>query len=147
MRGVTYRPFVLGPAVAGLVAAAAAVLVASVSVAGAVQAAPAVQARTLNDAVYSRDQAKSGRKLYRKHCETCHVEEYFETVVMVWNGEPLSELFSVMAAIMPQSNPGSLRDQEYIDIFAYIMSATGYAQGEQPLTPADLATIEVQPRD
>jgi len=109
--------------------------------------APLAPAQTLNlnDAVFSEEQAKIGRRLYREHCATCHVETYFEAVMRVWNGEPLSELFSVMAAIMPQNNPGSLTDQEYIDVLAYIISASGYPQGELPLTPSDLRNIDIQP--
>lgn len=109
-------------------------------------ACPAVQALSLNDAIFSAEQAKTGRRLYRKHCQTCHEEEYFETVVLVWNGEPLSELFSVMAAIMPQNNPGSLTDQEYLDVLAYIFSAGGYPEGSQPLLSSDLNDIAIEPR-
>lgn len=110
-----------------------------------VGAAPEVEARSLNDAVFSPEQAKTGRRVYRKYCQSCHEEEYFETVMAVWNGEPLSELFSVMAAIMPQNNPGSLNDQEYLDVLAYIMAETGYLAGEAPLATSDLREIQIQP--
>lgn len=109
-------------------------------------ALPLAQAATLNDAVFSSEQAKAGRDLYRKHCRSCHEEAYFETVMLVWNGEPLSELFSVMAAIMPQNNPGSLSDPEYLDVLAYILSIRGYPAGNLPLEAADLTRIEIQPR-
>jgi len=106
---------------------------------------PSAQALSINDAVFSEEQAKTGKRLYSQHCATCHAESYFETVMLVWNGERLSELFSVMAAIMPQNNPGSLSDQEYIDVLAYIMSASGYPKGEQALSVSDLRRIEIQP--
>jgi len=103
----------------------------------------AAQELTINAAVYSSEQAKDGRKLFRKHCKTCHQEDYFDTVMQVWNGETLHELFSVMAATMPQSNPGSLRDQEYLDVLAYVLSSLGYPSGSEALESSHLTTTRI----
>jgi cytochrome c len=53
-----------------------------------------------------------------------------------------------MSSSMPQGNPGSLSDQEYIDILAYMMSQNRYATGEKELQ-ADtnkLNTIVIESR-
>ena len=59
-----------------------------------------------------------------------HEPEYFEDVFRSWQGVPLADLFDVMAATMPQSNPGSLTNPEYVGILAYILDENDYPRGE-----------------
>ena len=49
--------------------------------------------RTVNDAIYSEDQADSGEQLYKDHCLTCHDKKYFRPVLKRWDGQQL-ERFS-----------------------------------------------------
>jgi mono/diheme cytochrome c family protein len=100
--------------------------------------------RTLNDAVYSRSQAQAGKKLYQQYCVSCHAKGYFGPVMRGRQGQPLSALFDAMVALMPQNAPGSLTDQQYLDIMAYIMSVERYPYGDSPLAIADLGTIEIR---
>jgi mono/diheme cytochrome c family protein len=116
--------------------------------AAAVDAEPAESApaaRSLADGVYARQQARGGKKLYDRHCISCHDRRYFRQVMLSWQGQPLSELFGVMTVLMPQSNPGSLRRQEYLDVLAYILSLERYPAGDEALAAADLAAIEITP--
>lgn len=89
--------------------------------------------RTLNDAIYSEDQADSGEQLYKVHCLTCHDKKYFRPVLKRWDGQQLSVFFTVMSASMPESNPGSLPDAQYLDILAYILSLSRYPAGDSAL--------------
>jgi mono/diheme cytochrome c family protein len=91
------------------------------------------EALTLTDAVYSKAQAKVGRKLFESHCATCHATDYFDGVFRAWSGETVASLFDVMAGTMPQSNPGSLRDQEYLDVLAYILKENDFPAGDDDL--------------
>ena len=68
--------------------------------------------RTVNDAVYSKAQAKVGEKLYADHCLLCHDKKYFRPVLKRWEGQSLTILFTVMSTSMPESNPGFLREKE-----------------------------------
>ncbi|HSG91336.1 MAG TPA: cytochrome c [Pseudomonadales bacterium] len=104
-------------------------LTTAVLTAGTAQA----EARTLADAVYSKAQAKVGRELYESHCATCHETDYFDGVFRAWSGETVATLFDVMAGTMPQSNPGSLRDQEYLDVLAYILKENDFDAGDEAL--------------
>ena len=36
---------------------------------------------------------------------------------------------------MPESNPGSLTDEEYVDIIAYMLSVSGMPEGDNELQP------------
>lgn len=94
--------------------------------------------------VYSKAQAKSGEALYEQHCLVCHDRKYFRPVLSRWNGQAASVLFDVMAGSMPESNPGGLLDDEYLDILAYIFSRSRYPAGESPLALDDLAGILIE---
>ena len=122
-----------------------AVLAAGLAVGGTTAAE---EARTLNDAVFTKAQAKIGEQLYKDHCLTCHDKKYFRPVLKRWDGQPLSVFYTVMAASMPESNPGSLPDDEYIDILAYIISLSRYPAGDSELEYANdaLASITIANR-
>ncbi len=89
--------------------------------------------QTINDNIYSKDQAKVGKQLYQNNCIACHDKKYFRPVLKAWNGQPLSVLFAVMSASMPEGNPGSLPEKDYVDILAYILSLSRYPAGENRL--------------
>jgi len=89
--------------------------------------------RTVNDGVYTRDQAERGEALYTEHCLLCHDKKYFRPVLERWEGQPLGIMFTVMSTSMPESNPGFLNEQEYVDILAYILSQSRYKPGETEL--------------
>ena len=105
--------------------------------------AAVADSRTLNDAVYSKAQAKVGEKLYADHCLLCHDKKYFRPVLKRWEGQSLSILFTVMSTSMPESNPGFLREKEYVDILAYILSLSRYAPGDTELDYQNGALDEI----
>lgn len=105
--------------------------------------AAAADPRTINDQVYSEAQAEDGEALYENHCLTCHNKKYFRPVLKRWDGQPLSTFFTVMSASMPESNPGSLPDKEYLDILAYILSLSRYPAGEENLHNGDGGLSEI----
>jgi mono/diheme cytochrome c family protein len=105
-----------------------------------VQAEP----RTTQDGVYSKAQAKQGGKIYKQQCQVCHDKKYFRPVLKRWSGQSAAILYDVMAGSMPESNPGGLLPDEYVDLMAYIFSQSRYPAGEQPLKSAALAEITIE---
>lgn len=103
--------------------------------------------RWLDDAVYTRDQAREGKRLYQEHCVTCHDRGYFRQVLRNREGQPLSELYNVMVALMPQNAPGTLSDAQYLDVIAYIIAEGRYRPGNRALRYADLDAIAIGSRD
>ena len=89
-------------------------------------ASDSFEALRFSDGIYNKAQAKSGKKLYKKHCLSCHEKGYFESVFLAWQGESASTLYQMMSAAMPESSPGSLDPDEYADIFAYVLKEIGY---------------------
>ena len=116
-----------------------AVLAASLIAYAVVSATP----RTINDGIYSKAQAKNGEQLYQEHCLLCHDKKYFRPVLKAWDGQSLRLFFMAMSSSMPQSNPGFLRDREYVDILAYILSLSRYPAGEFELDYEDGALEEI----
>jgi len=57
-------------------------------------------------------------------------------------------LFGYTRATMPQNNPASLSDQQYIDIIAYMLSVNEAPAGDTELAPdpADLGRIVIESR-
>jgi len=99
--------------------------------------------QTINDNVYTKDQAKIGKQLYQDNCIACHDKKYFRPVLRAWDGQPLSVLFAVMSASMPESNPGSLPEKDYVDILAYILSLSRYPAGDTRLDHTKNALDEI----
>jgi mono/diheme cytochrome c family protein len=104
---------------------------------------PGLAERTIEDAVYSRDQARAGKKLYDRHCIACHERGYFREVLRTRRGETLHPLFELMVTAMPQNAPGSLSDDEYVEVIAYMLSQSRYAHGDAPLTVPGLRSIRI----
>lgn len=93
--------------------------------------------RTVNDGVYTMEQARAGEELFANHCLLCHDKKYFVPVLERMEGQPLAIPYLVMSKTMPQGDPGYLYENEYIDVLAYILSLSCYAPGDTELNNED----------
>lgn len=89
----------------------------------------------LNDGIFNQQQVKSGKRLYKKYCKSCHEGDYFGPVLLAWQGEQLASFFDVMTSAMPENDPGSLEQAQYTDLLAYILKISGYPQDTPSLDP------------
>ena len=90
---------------------------------------------TTLDSVYTTEQAEKGRELYQKACAGCHTLDWYTgDIVRAWEGGSLFGLYEVIQSTMPQDNPGSLRNREYVELLAYILELNGLPAGETPLS-------------
>ena len=99
--------------------------------------------RTINDGIYTEEQAEAGEELYAEHCLTCHDKKYFRPVLKAREGQPLGVLYTVMSASMPETNPGALPRADYVDILAYILSLSRYPAGDTELDYRDGVLDEI----
>ena len=112
---------------------------------------PAPTTLTTLSGVYSAAQARSGRNVFRGACESCHALSEL-TGPTFWNkvaGKPLAELFTYVSTKMPSDDPGSLGEEYYTSVLAFMLQLNGMPAGEKDL-PADstaLAKILVVPPD
>ena len=104
------------------------------------------EARTTWDGVYTEAQLARGQALAAENCALCHAANLLGSpgapgiagseFLFVWNNEPLGELFSYARTQMPPGQAGSLTDQEYADIVAALLAASGFPAGVTEL-PGD----------
>jgi len=77
----------------------------------------------LKPATYANEQAVRGQQLYQTTCARCHPPGSLdgETFEVGWNERRVFDLFSLIRNTMPQDKPGSLSDDQYIDVIAYLL--------------------------
>jgi alcohol dehydrogenase (cytochrome c) len=112
---------------------------------------PANAQQPARTAPYTTEQATAGRATYQVKCASCHLPDLKGSneaaplaginFTNMWGGRPASDLFNRIRNTMPMTEPGSLGDEEAVDIVAYLLQANGAAAGTEALTPATMAPI------
>ncbi len=116
------------------------------------------------DGVFTEAQANRGQAVYPGACGTCHGRRLNGApddpdtrstpplararFLRVWEGRSLATLFEYTRATMPENNPNSLADQEYVDVIAYMLTVGGMSAGDDELQPdpQSLARVVIQPQ-
>lgn len=108
----------------------------------------------LTDGVYSDSQAARGGRIYRQVCSSCHAPKMEggemgpslrgKPFIDPWGGERLAELMSYLQETMPQDNPGSLSDEDYTDVLAYVLKVNGFPAGDLDLTVESVENIVIE---
>ena len=107
----------------------------------AAPAAPYIAgAQPAKPALYTADQATAGAAIYAQSCGACHGAQLEGVAAPALKGDVFSQmataqgltaqaLLDVVANTMPQSDPGSLKPDEYAAVTAYILQQNGYPAG------------------
>ena len=100
-------------------------------------------AQQLRQAEYQTAQAERGAALYQQQCAACHLPDlqgFFEAVALAdsafvdnWRNRAPAEMLDLLRRTMPTQAPGSLSDEEYLDIIAFLLQANGVASGPTAL--------------
>ena len=98
--------------------------------------------RTTADGVYSAAQAAEGETLWKEVCQSCHLPGALVTPAFrsKWYGRSLAELYGYIRREMPQLDPGSLSEEEYLIALAYLLKQQRMPSGPTAL-PADSAAL------
>lgn len=101
------------------------------------------QGKTVNDGIYSDEQAKRGDVLYKEQCATCHGDNLEGSGPMPalagkdflasWMGKSVADLFEKTHTTMPATAPGSLTPAQAADIVAYMLASSKYKVGTADL--------------
>ena len=107
--------------------------------------------RLASNGLYSEDQANRGKGLYNQNCRICHTENLKggdqvpplvgETFMSHWLGRSMKDFFDRVRTTMPQNNPGSLSDHDYIDIISYLLQANDFPPGKEDLKSNSMEPI------
>lgn len=104
----------------------------------------AANAQGAKPALYTDAQATAGAQLYASSCAACHGVQLEGVAAPALKGPAFGEmsnaqsltaatLLDVIANTMPQSDPGSLKPDEYAAVTAYILQQNGYPAGTAAL--------------
>ena len=110
-----------------------------ISVVALPQASAAAQ-----QAAYTAEQAEAGAVVYGTACAGCHLQEMRGSAEAPelagpsfrsgWGSQPIGVFLDYTRRSMPVSDPGSLSDEEYAAVAAYIIQENGVGSGAQRLT-------------
>jgi mono/diheme cytochrome c family protein len=94
-------------------------------------------AANLPAASYFPSQAEHGELVFRRSCAACHPTAEFigQKFVESWNGRRLFDFFALVRSTMPLNDPGSLKDEEYLAVLAYLLKANHAPAGLDSLRP------------
>ncbi|MFI5230664.1 MAG: c-type cytochrome [Gemmatimonadales bacterium] len=109
-------------------------------------AADLPSAATLPAATYDAAQAERGQRVYQAVCAHCHAPGSQSGTVFTtaWNNRRVSDLHSILVNTMPLDKPGSLTDQQYLDVIAYMLKMNDVPGGSPlPADPAALRTLKI----
>jgi cytochrome c553 len=116
-----------------------------------VQGSPTAAQRTVWDGVYTEAQAERGRAAYTAECSGCHAPDLRGdntspslvgmSFAFLWGGATLGALFERIREVMPPERPGTLPNQTYQDVLAYMLKANSYPGGQRELESDDLGHI------
>ncbi len=102
------------------------------------------------------EQVNRGKEYFNKSCSVCHGEDLSGRAAAPallgaaftarWRNATVVDLFDNVRATMPQTSPGSLDRQTYIDIVSYLLRANDLSSGANPLTydPEALRHIKIE---
>ena len=122
---------------------------AGLSVSGAVSALSALLLCSTASAqvspTYSVDQSAKGKAVYEKQCALCHGPNLDDgefgpvlrgpEFLVRWSGKSVEDLHTYTAETMPSTSPGSLSQEDYLNLVAYMMARNEIYAGP-PLTLA-----------
>lgn len=106
--------------------------------------------RSVWDGVYTAEQADRGRSNYTGPCSLCHGRRLDGApddpdmrpapplarakFLREWDGRSLATLYEYSRATMPQSNPGYMSGDMYVEIIAHMLAESDIPAGDQALS-------------
>src|SRR5262245_65452219 len=99
--------------------------------------------RSVNEGVYTADQAKKGEATYKEQCAACHGDNLEGSGPMPplagkdflanWQGKAVADVFEKTNTSMPATAPGSLSPEQTADVIAYLLNVGKYPAGAADL--------------
>ena len=109
--------------------------------------AKSTSAKTTLSGVYTREEADAGKDLYGPLCSSCHLamnQHSTPEFRKKWSGKSLSELFTIMRTTMPKNDPGSLADEDYAVVLAYMLQLNKMPPGKAYLSTDTLELRKIR---
>jgi len=104
---------------------------------------------------FTAEQAQRGQAAYAEHCASCHGANLDDGAFapplsgtdfrQTWGDQSPEALFTRTSTAMPPARPGSLPDETYADLLAYILRENGARAGSRPLPSGSAALKALAP--
>ena len=80
-------------------------------------------AQSLLQGIFTTEQVERGGVAFREICETCHLVQHFRGIIEQSDSsnDLIADYYDIIRLTMPEDSPGSLPEQQYLDIMAYIL--------------------------
>ena len=107
------------------------------------EAAATASTATAAMASFTDDQADRGREVFRSQCTECHASSEFSDsqFKVTWSRRHAGSLYQMIQTQMPETAPGSLSDEEAVDLVSYILRMNGFEPGSAELS-SDRAVLD-----
>jgi len=101
---------------------------------------------------YTSTQASRGATVYTQYCTECHGANLQgesgpalsgQVLRAAYGGGTAAQLYDFISRQMPQNNPASLSQQQYLDVTAYVLSRNGFPSGNTPLSIGSLSQLRM----
>jgi mono/diheme cytochrome c family protein len=99
--------------------------------------------KSVNEGVYTADQAKAGEAVYKEQCAACHGDNLEGSGPMPplagkdflsnWQGKTVGDVFEKTQTSMPATAPGTLTPEQTSQIVAYMLNISKYPAGATAL--------------
>src|SRR5438270_11525117 len=88
-------------------------------------------------------QATRGEGVYGATCANCHQPGQLigQQFVESWNDRRVYDFYALVRGTMPLDNPGGLKDQEYLDVVAYLLQANHHTSPARDSLKADTVAL------
>jgi PQQ-dependent dehydrogenase (methanol/ethanol family) len=99
---------------------------------------------------FTAEQAAAGRQDYEANCAVCHGADMRllpnarlagPEFASRWEGRNTNDLLSQLRTTMPPEGPGSLAEDTYVNVIAFLIQANGGVADDEPLRSATAAAI------
>jgi len=112
---------------------------------------PILCGQQLQQATYTETQAEAGLEIYTQSCAVCHLSDLtgsFEASSLNdisfrnnWGNRSVFELSDLLQRTMPPQSPGSLNEEEYIAVIAYLLSENDVGASQSDLLIASANNV------
>jgi mono/diheme cytochrome c family protein len=107
---------------------------------------------------YTGTQAERGKGRFVTSCGNCHGVDLKgaaergpalagDPFMKTWQSRTVGSLFTKIKSDMPRNQPGSLKDDVYLDIVAFILQANAFPEGPKELSAAALDSMTIANSD
>jgi mono/diheme cytochrome c family protein len=107
---------------------------------------------------YTGAQAERGKARFITSCGNCHGVDLKgaadrgpalagDPFMKAWQSRNADNLFAKIKSDMPRNQPGSLKDDVYLDIVAFILQANAFPEGPKELSAAVLDGVPIASND